>query len=296
MSSACTLESLTSGEPIEGTAVERTWRWLGIEHRGPWPSEGPSGIAWPPAVARRIDAFLSQPGSRVQLLRRPGRRGPLTVFSADTTPGAEAVGRLTVPDTAAIAELDLGGGAPVAGPLLWVCTHGSRDRCCGSKGGRVFTALDAHLGDAVWQTSHLGGHRFAPTLLALPHGISWGRLLADDLDPLLACVREDRLYDLDRFRGRTAFSAPAQAAEAALRRHLDLAGIGAVSHLAETREQERATLHLGAAGSRWELVMERAPLGSIVASCGASPSPRFSWRLASLTAIPDTRDGASRRR
>jgi uncharacterized tellurite resistance protein B-like protein len=60
----------------------------------------------------------------------------------------------------------------LASPLLLVCTHGSRDRCCGSLG----VPLAQGLKGEVWQVSHLGGHRFAPTLWELPSWKVYGRV------------------------------------------------------------------------------------------------------------------------
>lgn len=66
---------------------------------------------------------------------------------------------------------------------LAVCTHGTRDACCASFGIPMYMKL--HIAaeqlphTRVWRCSHLGGHRFAPTMLDLPSGRSWG-LLDDD--------------------------------------------------------------------------------------------------------------------
>jgi hypothetical protein len=60
---------------------------------------------------------------------------------------------------------------------LLVCTHGSRDGCCGTLGTDLalrLAALPALPGIRHWRTSHTGGHRFAPTFLLLPQGTSWG--------------------------------------------------------------------------------------------------------------------------
>ena len=51
---------------------------------------------------------------------------------------------------------------------ILVCTHGARDACCGKFGYGFYVemrGLAAVRGDGVrvWRTSHLGGHRFAPT-------------------------------------------------------------------------------------------------------------------------------------
>lgn len=59
-----------------------------------------------------------------------------------------------------------------------VCTHGSRDACCGTFGVPVYQHLRQLTNDGgttrVWRSSHLGGHRFAPTLIDYPGGRCWG--------------------------------------------------------------------------------------------------------------------------
>ena len=70
--------------------------------------------------------------------------------------------------------------------LILVCTHGSRDRCCGKLGGFIYAKAHKLAPDQVWQASHLGGHRFAPTLLVLPQGMMYGRVEEDDIPALLS--------------------------------------------------------------------------------------------------------------
>ena len=59
-----------------------------------------------------------------------------------------------------------------------VCTHGSRDACCGTFGVPIYAVLRDLAKDSphtrVWRSSHLGGHRFAPTLIDYPTGRNWG--------------------------------------------------------------------------------------------------------------------------
>ncbi|MEL7208211.1 MAG: sucrase ferredoxin, partial [Actinomycetota bacterium] len=77
---------------------------------------------------------------------------------------------LDAPD-AELASLPTDGfaaGAPAVEPPvrdLLVCTHGTRDRCCGKRGTNLFRALIDRVppDTRVWRTSHTGGHRFAPT-------------------------------------------------------------------------------------------------------------------------------------
>ena len=64
-------------------------------------------------------------------------------------------------------------GAPVD---LLICTHGARDRCCGSLGMGLWRATEDVRTVRRWRTSHTGGHRFAPTALVLPQGQYWAYL------------------------------------------------------------------------------------------------------------------------
>lgn len=64
---------------------------------------------------------------------------------------------------------------------LLLCTHGTRDRCCGRLGTLLHLELDGAFGPnvRVWRTSHTGGHRFAPTGIHFPHGTTWSYLTAE---------------------------------------------------------------------------------------------------------------------
>ena len=70
--------------------------------------------------------------------------------------------------------------ADLPGRELLICTHGARDRCCGSLGTRLALAMADESGPdgaaRVWRTSHTGGHRFAPTAILFPEGTGWGYL------------------------------------------------------------------------------------------------------------------------
>lgn len=85
--------------------------------------------------------------------------------------------------TVAVQDLLAGGGAPITSKTdVLICTHGARDTCCGSRGTRLaFDLRDAVASPVrLWRSSHLGGHRFAPTVLVLPEGTAWAYLTAAD--------------------------------------------------------------------------------------------------------------------
>ena len=99
----------------------------------------------------------------------------------------------------------LAGGDPVAGPIVLVCTHGRRDACCARLGLPLFDALAPHLPpERLWQSSHLGGHRFAPNVLVLPHGIQLGRIPLERAAEVAELLEDGRI-PLDLYRGRTIY-------------------------------------------------------------------------------------------
>jgi hypothetical protein len=96
--------------------------------------------------------FVKQPERRAE----SGRR----VFLASTRPGAERLLGLEVEHQDDLHEVDLtgalaGGDGPfdaLADPVLVVCTHGKRDRCCARYGGPLYDALRAAAPPGeVWQ-------------------------------------------------------------------------------------------------------------------------------------------------
>ena len=60
-----------------------------------------------------------------------------------------------------------------------MCTNGRRDRCCALLGRPLAAEIVAAGHSEVWEVTHLGGHRFSPTMLVLPHGYAYGRLTAE---------------------------------------------------------------------------------------------------------------------
>jgi hypothetical protein len=113
-------------------------------------------------------------------------------------------------------------------PLTLVCAHGVRDQCCAREGAPVINELRTLGVEEVWATTHLGGHRFAATLVCLPEGIQFGRVKPHEVGRLVDGIRASEIFDFDRFRGQTALSREAQVAEAYLRRREGLTALSAV--------------------------------------------------------------------
>ena len=231
MQESCCETSIRLNESVSGTAVAGVTHWLLVEVSSEWTPKPLQAPALSEAVrAHLVDALAAIPGSRLQLIRRPGQASGVRVFAAIV--GRGIVSR-TLSDVDAITALNIpalfqGEGEPVEGRMTLVCTHGIRDVCCAKEGAPVFRALQ-HTGlDHVWQTTHLGGHRFAATLVVLPAGIQFGRVTADEVPALVSSLERDELYRLDRYRGCTALPREAQVVEAYLREKKGLKALDAL--------------------------------------------------------------------
>jgi hypothetical protein len=110
----------------------------------------------------------------------------------------------------------LQGRPHTGGPLALVCTNGKRDRCCALLGRPLAAELASSGVQGIWEVTHLGGHRFSPTVLVLPHGYAYGRAEAHTVKEVLRGARDGRVV-LEGCRGRTAWERPGQAAELAVR-------------------------------------------------------------------------------
>jgi hypothetical protein len=73
------------------------------------------------------------------------------------------------------------------------------------------------VGRDVWQTTHIGGHRFSGTMVCLPHGICYGRVPPQEAQAVAQAYQNNTLL-LDYYRGCAAYDAPVQAVETFLRR------------------------------------------------------------------------------
>jgi hypothetical protein len=207
----CSVGSRDDGEPLGGTAPTDT-AFLFVEYPGAWGRQAVAESRLPEAVRNHLGALA---GIRVQLIRRNGGvSGPgIRVFHATATDEGFAVRTAVLPDVDALLALDLERDLTDAPGNLWlVCTNGRRDRCCAELGRPIAAALAARWPEETWETTHLGGHRFAGTLLALPSGHTLGRLSIDSA--IEACAEvEAGGVPVDLSRGRAGRSGAEQVRE-----------------------------------------------------------------------------------
>lgn len=216
----CAAQSEAGSEQLAGTAPVTTG-WLLVEQPGTWGPETLRDCGLAPDIAAALEAWGNRTGGRVALLRRPGRGeadGERRWFMADSRPGREEIRGATFGTDADLAAVitaldgpDLP-GAVLPDPIYLVCAHGRHDACCAIRGRPVAAALTERHPERTWESTHLGGHRFAANLVLLPHSIYFGHVPPADAVRL---VREygRGLVDPTWMRGRSCYPAHVQAAQ-----------------------------------------------------------------------------------
>ncbi|HEX8853675.1 MAG TPA: sucrase ferredoxin, partial [Pyrinomonadaceae bacterium] len=134
-------------------------------------------------------------------------------------------------------ELAGAGGLVSRDPLFLVCTHGRRDKCCAKFGYALYKSLRGRVGESVWQSSHVGGDRFAANLVSFPHGHFHAHVSEETGGRVTEEYASGRLV-LDGYRGRACYGAGVQAAEFFVRRESGLAGVDELSLLRREQDAE----------------------------------------------------------
>ncbi|TVP73008.1 MAG: sucrase ferredoxin [Nitriliruptor sp.] len=237
-SSTCSTLARAHHEPLAGTASQASG-YLLIEQPGSWGRHALTESALAADLGARLEDAGEAAGVKVLLTRRPGphagvelARREVVLAHTGPTPWME-VCQLTPSELAALdpaacaAPVPPGLGTTVTRPRWLVCTHAKRDRCCASLGRPVADTLGALHAEETWETSHLGGHRFAATMLVLPEGLVYGDLDVATAMEVVTGHLAGRV-SLDHLRGRSHLSPLAQVAEVAARSQLGVDRIDGV--------------------------------------------------------------------
>jgi hypothetical protein len=287
----CRVLSALGNEPIYATAAADTDVWLVLEYTGTWASKAFERAEFEPRVRAQLDAWIRAiPRIRPQLIRRPCRvpQGDIALYLGISSQDQQVVMHRSLADYRDLLALDLPGlieglrrgqvpeaWVRLTQPLVLVCTHGRRDRCCAKWGQPVYQQVERRDDVVAWQTTHLGGHRFAATLLCLPVGLCYGRLAPDDVDVLLDATARREVFHLDRLRGRTCHALPAQAAEHFLREHTGERSISGVRiEGVETIGLANYRVSAGVQGMPYVIEVRRETTDALAPpSCGDDPRP-----------------------
>jgi hypothetical protein len=302
---ACSLSTAAAGEPAYGSAAPARV-WVALEQPGPWGRDALIESHLDAALGRRLRSNVAGAGGRLALLRsarkhpdlRP-RREPFVAVACAVEGRSwllaghvDSADVLLDLDVEALAEGDRAGVraslpdlTESTTPLLLVCTNGRRDVCCAVFGRPLAHDVTLQRPGQVWETSHTGGHRFSPTAVLLPWGITLARLDTRLAVATLDAAASGRLpRDIlggQHDRGRSSLTPPAQAGESALRAALPEMTIEALSTSIERTADDAWSAQVRHSDGRsWLLAVRRgAPTGLRAPSCGKAPEPYSAYEV-----------------
>lgn len=245
----CSDRSLERNDPLAGTGGFGE-RWFLVEIDGSWGAHAFLNSGLEDKLARDLVSRIESAGMRPLAIRRGNRRADERRAQSawrwaivDARPNRESIRWGSVSHPASLMDVPLDGstGTFSDDPIICVCTHARHDQCCAVKGRPVATALAQAYPEETWECSHLGGDRFAATLIIFPEGLYYGRASVVDA-PELVALHGRGLVDPRTFRGRSSSPNVVQAAESVARARTRDDRIGAFVHRSTVAESDYWTV------------------------------------------------------
>jgi (2Fe-2S) ferredoxin len=262
-------------------------RVLLVEQPFPWGFQGLRSSRFDRATALALEARCREETVRVQAIRRPGRTAEGTprrwvLVDARGRPGTMRTGTFEADAELLDLPLDGSSGAPDPEPLFLVCTHGKHDPCCGQRGRPLVVALEAERPGRVWQVSHVGGCRFAPSVLVVPQGLVYGRVPPSHAAGLVAATARGEVV-LEHLRGRIGVVPVVQAALGFAQEHVGTRGIDDVSARSAVRGERGVVVTVSTPQGRFAVTVRNERVDARGLTCAAAGDAWFvAHRLASI--------------
>ena len=218
----CTDLAREAGDPLPGSGAHAERNLLISWPRARWQRNLRPASDMAPELAAQLDALAAN-GRRVNLIHR--RDQPAEVHEVILMPERR---RLQLERSALLAfveaqaageDLERWPSTPQHHDLVLCCTHGKKDKCCARYGYRSYKALaraveEHRLPFDVWESSHLGGCRFAASIILLSPVRKYGRIEPDQALPMLQAEAQGQRF-LPGYRGASHLPPAQQCAEVA---------------------------------------------------------------------------------
>lgn len=231
---SCSFDSRDHGESLLGTAPYVKY-WLLLEYPKPFGGKAFKDSEISAPVKQHLNEFtLSEPQSKLLLIKKHSKKKASgIVFYFGITGTEPKMLKFNLNDYEELLKIKL--NQLVSDPsahehqttnekMFLVCTNGKRDKCCAEYGMEVFRELKQNNKINVWQSSHVGQHRFAANIIAFPEGIYYGRVDIGNVTSIANSHLSNNLY-LENLRGQSKYPSPVQAAEGFLRKNIDINNI-----------------------------------------------------------------------
>lgn len=298
----CSDRSRERDDPLAATGG-RGLQWFLVENEAAW---GTRAFLDPPfdvELGRALVTHIESAGMRPLAIRRTGRHPERTGRTGrsdtapqrwrwafvDSRPGHETVRWGEVDEPHQLLDVPLDGSAGTASdqPVFAVCAHARHDQCCAVRGRKVVSRLAEAFPDETWECSHLGGDRFAGTMILFPHGLYYGRVDDDDAARIAASYRAGRIEE-PFFRGRSSLTHPVQAAQHYARLEFDDDRVDAYAPLREEWHDGgdghgRWTVTLADGAGTITVELAEAHSAPLLSTCAATRPGRVrQWELTSI--------------
>ena len=296
----CSDLARSENEQLFGT-VKRIRLHIALEYASAWNRKTIESEFLP----REVRQFVAQireriPETRFLLVRqKESKDRKPSCFLAVTQEARAALYQWQLDDYRDMLSLDvqalLDGVSPMpprAEPMFLICNHGQHDKCCAKFGNPVLEAARSAGGGQIWESSHVGGCRFAANLVCLPHGLVYGHLSPPDSIRAIRDHKDGKIF-LPKFRGRASFSKPVQAAEYFVRREEGIEEIDALCLAGSVQSGPASwTTTFALAGTNASFVVEHTAARSAsprLLAC-SDVEPEFVWinHLVSITRLGQT--------
>jgi hypothetical protein len=266
---------LAHDEPLAGTAPH-VKAWVAIEHPGPWHPQALESdhlmhirYALNEAKAAGIGIILVR---RPMVPAHPGH--VIVAHEGSIRGGVMALDDVVQWNWQAIASGVLPDFGEVISTCVVVCVHGKRDQCCAIDGRQLIKALPRH--DHVWESSHIGGHRFSPVVLNLADGRLYGRIPATEVERMMADVS---YVPYTYLRGRTYDIPPVQATEVFARTSRRLSTVSDISWIEIVSDGSFARSRVDTSAGVLNFELAREPGPSRPESCGKEVLTSLQWTV-----------------
>jgi hypothetical protein len=287
----CAAAAAERSEGLGGTA-SRADRFVLIEFPTPWPTKAIEVIE-DDGLRAALAGAVAEANAKVLLIRRPGQRTGeqrrWAVIDARARQGRWGSWRVQsdlsdVVDVLGEAPSDVWGSEPV----VLVCTHARHDACCGVWGRPIASVLAHSHADVVWESSHVGGHRFAGNLVFPLDGTYYGRVDTDGAPSLVHRHLGTATVAGDHLRGFSWMAPAAQAVAVEAHRRWGPAGVDdVISASASALGPDRWRVELTGGDvlpSSITAEVERVAGPEARMSCRADPMPTESFVIRTLDA------------
>jgi hypothetical protein len=264
----CSWEAMS--EPLAGTAP-RAAGWILFESHDPWPRNAVESL-----VPAHIQKWAADMKYSILLIRQQQReKNDDFRYWAGHPDGTFVQGSRPTLDTTPDFSV-----AQSADPVVVVCTNGKRDQCCAIDGialvKDVRTTLSPDLRNQVWEGTHIGGHRFAPTALYFPGNLVLGRLNTAAVVQLL----EGGTISKSFVRGRSHLSPCMQVLQTHVTYFDRITWVSPSEACGEGEHVHHGRLNsVGAESRDLEFVLKPATVSARRESCGGIPVSGKSWTL-----------------